>query len=350
MSPTSVHLVGSIALDSVDEVFRTAGRLLGRRLKRIPDGEPGGRRLWISWQYPLLRSLPFLKPDTSRPNPTSGILPLGLVEGFERGEIRFPELGYSREARASYEDFAAARRRGDIAPGTRFQVSLPTPFAVINPFIVPNDTLAVEPAYEQAMLREVAAICAVIPHSDLCIQWDVCVEMVLWDGRWPFSSNPFSDLHKEVMERMARLGAAVPGDVELGFHLCYGDWEAKHFVEPESTAKLVEFGNTLATTASRPIAYIHMPVPINRSDEAYFAPLSGLKLQSHTELYLGLVHQDGAEPTRVRVRAAAKYVPNFGIATECGIARCRTPELVRKLLAIHAEVAAEPVGAEAGRA
>ena len=40
MVPRKVHLVGSIALDSVEEVFRTAGTLLGHRLRRVPDGEP----------------------------------------------------------------------------------------------------------------------------------------------------------------------------------------------------------------------------------------------------------------------------------------------------------------------
>ena len=56
MIPDKVHFVGSIALDSVEEVFRTLGSVLGNRLRRVPDGEPGGRRLWISWQYPLLRA------------------------------------------------------------------------------------------------------------------------------------------------------------------------------------------------------------------------------------------------------------------------------------------------------
>lgn len=342
MTPTQVHLVGSIAMDSVDEVFRTAGRTLGRRIRRIPDGEPGGRRLWISWQYPLLRSLPFLKPDPGQPNQTSGFLPLGLAQGADPAAIRFPELCYAREARVSYTDFTAARSRGDVVPGTRFQVSLPTPLAVINPFILARDFLAVEPAYERAMLDEVAAICTAIPHQELCIQWDICIEMVLWDGRSPFMSNPFADLRGEVMSRIKRLAAAVPEDVELGFHLCYGDWEAKHFVEPEDSGKLVEFANALAAAVTRPIAYIHMPVPINRSDDAYFVPLRGLRLQGNTELYLGVVHDDGAEATRARIRAAANYRSDFGIATECGMARCRTPELIRKLLAIHAEVASEP--------
>jgi hypothetical protein len=46
MVPTKVHLLVSIALDSVEEVFRTVGTVLGRRLRRVPDGEPGGREVW----------------------------------------------------------------------------------------------------------------------------------------------------------------------------------------------------------------------------------------------------------------------------------------------------------------
>jgi hypothetical protein len=63
--PDKVHLVGSIGLDSVQDVFRTVGKAFGKRLKRIPDGEPGPRRLWVSFKYPLLRSSPFLRPSRS---------------------------------------------------------------------------------------------------------------------------------------------------------------------------------------------------------------------------------------------------------------------------------------------
>jgi hypothetical protein len=56
-NPSGVYLVGSIGLDTVEDVFRTVGALLGPHLQRVPDGEVGGRRLWISWQYPLLRSM-----------------------------------------------------------------------------------------------------------------------------------------------------------------------------------------------------------------------------------------------------------------------------------------------------
>ena len=341
MIPDKVHLVGSIALDSVEEVFRTAGSVLGRRLRRIPDGEPGGRRLWISWQYPFLRAQPFLKPDTSVPNPR-GMQPLILDPDAGPGAIRFGELGYAREARISYQDFLAARKLGQLPAGVRFQVSLPTPIAVILPFC-PKDAGAIEGPYETAMLHEVETLCRAVPHHDLCIQWDVCIEMLLWDGRWEPARNPFgSALHTEIMQRMNRLGAAVPADVELGFHLCYGDYDAKHFVEPLDAGKLVEFANRLAETVSRGIAYIHMPVPINRADDAYFEPLRALRLSPDTELYLGLVHADGVEGTRARIAAAGKYAPDFGIATECGMARCKTPEMVRRLLEIHAGVSREP--------
>ena len=342
MMPDKVHLVGRIALDSVEEVFRTAGQLLGRRLRRVPDGEPGGRRLWISWQYPFLRAQPFLKPDPSAPNPR-GMQPLMVAENADPTQIRFGELGYSREARISYQDFLAARELGQLPPDVRFQVSLPTPLAVILPFVARKDLSPIEGPYEQAMLREVEAISRAIPHRDLCIQWDVCVEMLMWDGRWEAMRNPFGDhLEDEIIERFKRLGRAVPKDVELGIHLCYGDYDAKHFVEPLDAAKMVEMANLLTARVARPITYIHMPVPIDRTDEAYFQPLRGLRLASTTELYLGLVHPDGVEETNRRIDRASRYAPDFGISTECGMARQRTPELVQRLLEIHAGCSREP--------
>ncbi len=39
------------------------------------------------------------------------------------------------------------------------------------------------------------------------------------------------------------------------------------------------------------------------------------------------------------MEAASKTVEDFGIATECGIARVRTKELVEQLIRIHAEAA-----------
>ena len=122
------------------------------------------------------------------------------------------------------------------------------------------------------------------------------------------------------------MAAAVPEDIELGFHLCYGDLDAAHFVEPIDATKMVELANLIVESAGRPVAYVHMPVPVNRTDDAYFEPLSGLRLPPGTELYLGLVHvSDGVEGTRQRMAVAARYVGDFGIASECGISARPAP-------------------------
>jgi hypothetical protein len=341
--PDSVHFVGSIALDSVPEVFRVCGTTLGRRLKRMPDGEPGGRRLWISWQYPLLRASPYLEVNPAQPSVATGFFLLRLADGVKPEEVGFGELGYAREGRASYQDFLRARDNGEIAPATRLQVALPTPLAVIGAFCPGPDMPAIERAYEQAMVREVAAIAEGIPHHDLCIQWDVCIEMVMYDGQLTrFTPPGWHDVAAEIAARMKRLGEAVAADVELGVHLCYGDWEARHFVEPKDMRKMVQLANLIAGAISRPLAYIHMPVPIERSDDAFFAPLRELKLGPTTELILGLVHNDGVDATKRRIAAAQKFVPTFGVATECGIARQRRPELVKSLIEIHAQVSRMP--------
>jgi hypothetical protein len=82
---------------------------------------------------------------------------------------------------------------------------------------------------------------------------------------------------------------------------------------------------------------MHLPVPIERLDDAFYAPLAGLKLKPGCELFLGVVHaQDGVEGTNKRIALAKRYAGEFGIATECGISRCRTPELVHEFLETYA--------------
>jgi methionine synthase II (cobalamin-independent) len=163
--------------------------------------------------------------------------------------------------------------------------------------------------------------------------------MVQWDGRW--QRKPFPGMDRVFGEAFARLAAAVPTDVELGSHLCYGDLDAKHFIQPEDAAKMVELANLIAAYAKRPLTYLHMPVPADRDDDAYYAPLAQLKLPPGTELYLGLVHtEDGVEGTRRRMAAARGYVPDFGIASECGISRGRDANVAMDYLRVYAGAAA----------
>jgi hypothetical protein len=62
-------LVGSVPLDTPQEVFETFGAPLGRYLFAIPDGEVGPRRHWISRvHYQVLAAHPQLD-IVQRPGP-----------------------------------------------------------------------------------------------------------------------------------------------------------------------------------------------------------------------------------------------------------------------------------------
>ena len=344
-----VHLVGSINLDSVADVFRTCGKTLGRRLRRIPDGEPGPRRMWVGWQYSMFISQPGLEADHDITEATFAYRVYRLAAGTNPAELKFGTLGYAHEAKASYVDFLASREAGELPQGIKFQVCLPTPYAVVTVFCrgrsmhAGRDVLAIEAAYTQAMLRELAKICTTIPHSDLAIQWDVCLEMLAWDGQSKaFVPSDLHDLENELVTRMKRLCEAVPSDVDVGVHLCYGDPDGRHLVEPLDTAKEVTFANAIASSLTRPLTFLHMPVPINRFDPEFYRPLTNLKLSPATEFYLGLVHPDGKENMRKRLELADEYVSGYGIASECGISRARTRELTMNFLQAYSDNSREP--------
>jgi hypothetical protein len=339
--PRGVHLVGSVPLENAEEVFRTVSAILGNRLRRIPDGETGERKKWIGWQYQFLANNPSL--DLTPPDPHAYV-PRPRFK-LRSGDIRFDQLGYADAAKASYTIFSQLKQDGVIPAHCRFQVSLPTPLAPIVSFIAPQDQARVEPAYEAGMFAELDKITATLPQDELAIQWDTAVEFALWEGVMP---GFLTDVKAEILKRLVRLGNRVPGNVELGYHLCYGDAGHKHFKEPEDTTHLVEVANALATDVGRRINWIHMPVPRDRTDDAYFAPLQHLHLQSETELYLGLVHlTDGVEGTRRRIATAQRIIADFGVATECGFGR-RPPETIPSLLRIHREVA-DPISISSGQ-
>jgi hypothetical protein len=102
---------------------------------------------------------------------------------------------------------------------------------------------------------------------------------------------------------------------------------------------MVSLANELVIHAGYKVSYIHVPVPIERDDDAFFAPFRTLALPTGCQPYLGLVHaKDGAAGALRRTQAAKKAVASFGIASECGLGRCKTPTEVRKLLDLHADV------------
>lgn len=133
---------------------------------------------------------------------------------------------------------------------------------------------------------------------------------------------------------LATPGWADPVKIRMGWVLTPPELPPVFFAKPGVARHL-----GVSYTYDRPVTYFHMPVPIDRDDEAYFAPLRDLRDGAKTELYLGLVHLgDGVAGAQRRIAAACKFRDQFGIATECGLGRAKTPATVKAIIDLYAEI------------
>jgi hypothetical protein len=334
-----VLLLGSFAAPSAADVFRMVSGVLGDRIRRIPDGETGERSQWIRWQVFAFRDNPAFALDPHLKGTDYATDFYVLKPGVSGKDVKFGPLGYAENAIASYAVLARLKREGAVLPATRLQVSIPPPYNVLDRHVAPKDRLAVEPAYERQMLAEVDEMVTAIPNDELAIQWDAAHEVQNLAGAREGWFESLDREEEEILDRLVRLGNRVPEGVELGYHLCYGDFGHRHVIEPTDTELMVRLSNKLSERIGRSIQWVHMPVPRERSDDAYFAPLKQLRLRPETQLYLGLVHHTGGVAgTRKRIAAAEKVIKDFGVATECGLGR-RDPATLPDLLRIHAEAA-----------
>ena len=340
-----VHLVGSVPLPDARAVFTTVSVALGPHLKSIPDGETGERLDWITWLEPVFAQHPAFEPS-GETFQLHGALQrkdrrYRLKPGARIEDVRFDNIFYADNAIRSYGVFAELKRQGVIPAHVKFQVDLVPAHSVIWLYVQEDLQPAVDPKFNDAVLREIDKIAAAIPHDQLAIQFDIASAVFARLER--NQASGYGATKTEMQENFSaivvRLAGHVPADIDLLFHFCYGDAGHKHVVEPTDMADMVEFANRLSSRIGRPIQMIHMPVPRGRTDDAYFAPLKGLRLKQGTELCLGLVHYtDGVAGTRARLAAAKRVVADFSIGTECGFGR-RDPATLNELLRIHAEVA-----------
>lgn len=339
-----VHLVGSVPLTDARAVFETVSAALGPKLKRIPDGETGERSDWITWLEPAFAdNLALEKSDELFRIHSTGTARIRyrLRPGKSVSDVRFDNLFYADIAKTSYEEFAALKRQGVIPPKCRFQIDLVPAHSVIWLFLQDDLHQPLDPVFNEALKREIDKIAAALPHDQIAIQFDVASAVFARLQRGEPSA--YGETRSEMLATFSRiltdLADHVPGDIELMFHFCYGDSNHKHVVEPTDMGDMVDVANRLSVDIKRTIQLIHMPVPRNRTDDVYFAPLTRLHMKPETELCLGLVHHtDGTPGTRKRLATAERYAKRFSVATECGFGR-RDPETIPDLLRIHSEIA-----------
>ena len=338
-----VHFVGSVPLPDAETVFRTLAAATGLHLKRLPDGETGIRKTWIRFLQQVLADNPGIDVASDVPafkftqwdgKLLREIPRLRLKPGARLDPATF-KTGYADMAIESWRVFDRLQTEGAIPAGVKFQISLPTPIAPTYNNIVPADRPVLIAALTTHLLGEVAAIAQALPNGRIALQWDVCQEVIAWEGY--YEPGPV-DFRKETIAELIAIGNGVPASIELGYHLCYGSPADEHVIQPKDAGVMVEIVNAVSAGVGRPIQFFHLPVPKPRRDDAYYAPLAGLKLRPETELYLGLVHSDDVAGNAARLAAARRYVRVDGVATECGMAR-GDPKRFPGLLAAHVQTA-----------
>lgn len=342
--PRNVHLVGSVPLASARDVFETVSTALGPHLKRIPDGETGERGDWITWLEPAFADNPALEKSDElfRIHATgTARIRYRLKPGKSVRDVSFGNLFYADIAKQSYAEFAELKRQGIVPKDCRFQIDLVPAHSVIWLFLQDDLHQPLDPVFNEALKREIDKIAQALPHDQIAIQFDVASAVFARLQR--NEPNAYGKNREEMLASFGRilsdLANHVPADIELLFHFCYGDSNHKHVIEPTDMNDMVDVANQLTRDVTRPINLIHLPVPRDRSDDAYFSPLSRLRLRPETELCLGLVHYtDGVAGTRRRMAVAERHLARFSIATECGFGR-RNPATIPELLRIHADVA-----------
>lgn len=333
MRPTL--LVGSFPYRDARETLSTSGPLLAGVAKRLTDGEAQGWTVFAASSIP--RAAGIEPDDSSTQLPNRRVQKYRVRAGTPAEDIRFAPAGYGDIVASSYRVFRELRDAGTIAPGTRLQQSLPTPLGVVAQHFISTDVARVLPRFQEAHFADVRNMLAQVPHADFAVQWDVAVEVIsAIEGQDPLLAELYP------LDVLADLIASaidtLPPEVEVGFHMCYGNPGGKHIMEPLDLSKIVPLANAIAGKVHRALNWVHMPVPIDRDDAPYFAALRDLQLKDETELYLGLVHlADGVEGGRRRIAAAAQARERFGISTECGF-RYVAPADVPALLKLHREL------------
>jgi hypothetical protein len=330
-------LVGSIPYETAEEVFERFGGELGNHLPAVPDGEVGLRKHWISRVHYQVFAL---HPDIEvlrRPRPDDGVERLNPHDTSDSwrfrvrpgaGPIRFGEpgwrLGFARDAIASYFVFKTLKKEGRLPAHLRFQVSLPMVNSAAPPRIFEDAASCekVRAGYSEALHAEVAKILELIPHRELAIQWDCATELQeAYNGALAAQVLP-----------VASLSPDLPGDVALGFHLCFGTLGGWPRFAPDDLGSAVDLANAFLEAAGRRVDWMHIPV-LPSEEDRFFQPLGRLRA-GRTRVFLGMVHS--MDKFKQRIAIARKYLGDFGVGAFCGFGRMPPTELPR-VLAEHKE-------------
>ena len=324
-----VHFVGSIPLPDAETVFRTLSAATGPHLVRLPDGETGIRKTWITLPagragrepgdrggqrraavqvHPVGRQA---DPRNSAPAP----------EARRASPIRRPSRPAMPTWRSqSWRLFDRLQKAGVIPASVKFQISLPTPIAPTYNNMVPADRPGAAAGADAHLHRrgredrQRHAATTASRCNGTCARRCSPGRAITSQGPVDFRTETIDVLIDDRRRACRRRSSSA-------ITCATAARPTSTWCSRRTPGIMVEMTNAIVAGVRRPIQFFHMPVPKARTDDAYFAPLDGLKLRPETELYLGLIHHDDAAGDAARLAAARRHARVDGIATECGMAR-----------------------------
>jgi len=320
-------LVGSLPADSTETALRTAGELFGDLVFALPDGETGPRAAWVGYERErLVRPNPGVDTVAETASPT-GIprhayeTPVFRIRPGVTG-LHWDSWPRIDDAIASYQVFRRLRGDGVIPAGLRFQVGLPFPSSALNGFKADfgGDYPTAERAFGDLVARELQRLTSAIPPEDLAIQWDVCYEVLDLEGVLAWTAPGAWERFAGPVRRLTRL---IPGEVLVGYHLCYGTFPEWPMYEARDMGLLVRMANYAVANSGRQVDWLHLAGPryLRSEDDSFFRPLAGLE-PGDARVYLGIILPlDGVPGMRRRKDTASRHLADFGVAMYCGFGR-----------------------------
>jgi hypothetical protein len=351
-SKRAAMLVGSLPFDTEETCMSIALDTLGPALFSLPDGEigdktpafPKGNR--IAW---VVYAIEKLTEDTQNwqvvKQPIRGDDGMAVdYNGFQKLKPRrspadMPQhvrLGYDRFFFQNYPIFQRLREQHNL-PDLKFQLGVPTGFAMGFAFASPITWLRYTYAFNTVIAREVNAVLATA-GKDVIIQIEVPPELYaaykLPGPLLGLALRPINDL----------LAKITPG-AQIGIHLCLGDFHNEALVHPKTLKKMVAFSNKLVAEwpAQHTLSYVHYPfaegiVPPTVA-ASYYTPLKDINLPSGTRFIAGFVHEKRSTTENKHILASIEtaYGRPVDVACSCGLGR-RSPETAQHLMDLMAQL------------
>ena len=338
-------LVGSVPLDTVEQVFRRVGGPLGPYLSYMPDGEVGERRYWIDGiAYRVLNGHPEIEtlrrpaPDENgvecwRPRGIHDQFQFRVKPGVER--VRFGDpgwrLGYTSAAVNSHFVLRQLKKEGVVPAHVRLQVCMPLAYSAVTSFFPdPADHPRIVPGMTAALRAEVLKMVELIAPEDLAIQWDLAVENRFIEAVLAQQGEAAAErLAERLTQPACEIAPAIPQEAALGYHACFGTLNGWPSRQPRDLTGSVLLLNAASANSGRRVDFLHLPT-LGSAEDAFFAPLRALKTDG-AQVYLGVIHHlHDRSGLRRQLQSARRHLGDFGVAAPCGFGRA--PERPGRLL------------------